>query len=247
MTEPSELHRLTELTHALDDRLSKLSHAGIIGPHQPCTGEEAVLAGASYALAASDWVFWGKQVCVPALVRGVRMSALFTQALAPNRMKEDLAAQRIVNQTHGLATRVPHATGLAWAARHDNVAVLCELGDASVSDAEFHVGVNFAAVMNAPVVFLVRTERGSKSISARAEGYGLRSMNVDGMSAEAVRETVTSALDIARNGGGATLVEASVKRGAVVHQHAVHAYAEDIDTALAEAERYDDTVHGARG
>ena len=191
-----------QLTRAIDERLTQLSQKGIIGPHQPCTGEEYTLAGAACALEKTDWVFWGRQVCVPALVRDMPLSALLAFALAPVHAQSEFAQRLIVNNTHGPAARLPHATGLAWAARRDNVAVLCELGDQAVSDADFHVGVNFAAVMNAPVVFLVRQQTGAPSALPRAEGYGIAGEAVDGMDANAVESCLREALTAARTDMG---------------------------------------------
>jgi pyruvate dehydrogenase E1 component alpha subunit len=195
------------------------------------------LVGASSALHEGDWVFWGNQICVPALLRNISLSSLFADALSPGSVQDQFAAQHIVNHTHGPAARLPHATGLAWAARQDGIAVLCEVGDRAVSDADFHVGVNFAAVMQAPVVFLVRTDATAHSVLGRAEGYGIRAVSVDGMDAQAVQKTISSALQDARDGKGPVLVEATVSRGTVLHPNAVLTHSEQIETALTEAER----------
>ena len=65
----AHLHELVGLVQATDIRLQQLAHDGITGPHHACSGEEPTLVGAAAALEEKDWVFWGSQVCVPALTR----------------------------------------------------------------------------------------------------------------------------------------------------------------------------------
>ncbi|MFT5431755.1 MAG: 2-oxoisovalerate dehydrogenase E1 component alpha subunit, partial [Myxococcota bacterium] len=148
----------------------------------------------------------------------------------------EIAKLNVVVASHGPATRLSHAAGLAWAGRNDGIVALCELGDGAVSDADFHCGVNFAAVLNAPVVYVVRTG-GVTAVADRAEGYGIESMVIDGMDVEGVRANVAQAADRARLGGGPTLIEARVDRTAKVPLEHWTGYEADISAALASAER----------
>ena len=231
------LDGLTTRVTAVDARLTRLSLDGDIGPHQPCNGEVHALVGAAAALHEDDWAFWGAQVCAPALNRGVPLQTVFAEALAPGLGQADFANHRIVTQTHGVLTRLPHATGLAWAARQDGIAVLCEFGDAAITDADFHVGLNFAAVMNAPVVFVVRNGASATRLSSRATGYGIRAYEVESLDALAVHETVTEALDAARQGHGPALIDVRVDRSLTTPTTPVRLLEEEIEQAVAAAER----------
>ena len=243
----ADLHELVGLVQATDMRLQQLAHDGIIGPHHACAGEEPTLVGAAAALDENDWVFWGSQVCVPALTRGMDVGLLFSEAFTPGATQSELAERKIVTKTHGAAARLPHATGLAWAARQDGVAVLCELGDGAISDADFHVGVNFAAVMNAPVVFVVRNGVDAPAVTPRAIGYGIRSTRVDGMEATEVKDVVSNALDEARTGTGPVLIEAVTQRGQQTYKGANIAFGEQIESAITAAERARHATRAARG
>ena len=55
-----------------------------------------------------------------------------------------------------IASHVPHAAGLAWGKklRGESVVAMAFFGDGATSEGEFHEGVNLAAVMNAPAVFI---------------------------------------------------------------------------------------------
>ncbi len=210
--------------------------AAVLDVHQRCAGEEHVLVGAAAALQPGDWAFWGRQVLVPALFRGLPLATLFRRRLSPDpAVSAEIAKLKIVVDAHGPAARLPHATGLAWAARKDGIAALAELGDGAVSDADFHVGLNFAAVWGAPVVFVVRSE-GITAVSERAEGYGMRSAVVDG-DAEAVRAVVAEHLAKARAGEGPALIEAAVQRGRAVSKQWTSAHETEVEAALAAAER----------
>jgi TPP-dependent pyruvate/acetoin dehydrogenase alpha subunit len=227
------LDRLAGLVAAVDRTLTQLSSDGLIGPHQPCDGEEATLVGAAAALQAKDWAFWGSQVCVPALLRGLSPETLIADALYATEAAA-IAADRIVVCTQGPATRLPHAVGLAWAARKDGVCALVEVGDGSLADGDVHVGLNFAAVMNAPVVFVVRSD-GTRPVAERGDGYGMASTRVDGMDASAVFAAVSTALERARQGGGPSLVEARVRRGVALPPGRASEHEETVAVALARA------------
>lgn len=235
--EPARLRAQMGLVATIDARLAGLAEAGLIPPHQPCDGEEAVLVGAASALQPKDWVFWGRQVNAAALWRGLPLDRLLAHAMRGEAASE-IAALRVVVCTQGPAARLPHATGLAWAGRQDGVVALCELGDAAVSDGDFHVGLNFAGVMNAPVIFIIRRGEGAPLVVERAEGYGIRGVVVDGSDPVLVRDAVASAAERARAGEGPTLIEAGVTRGVGLvadWERAEHAGA--VETALAAAER----------
>jgi TPP-dependent pyruvate/acetoin dehydrogenase alpha subunit len=231
----SALQRQMGLVAAVDRRLSQLAADGLIAAHQRCDGEEAVLVGLSAALTETDWVFWGRQVLVPALMRGLPLAQLFAFAgvgSSATAARAEIASLKIVAGPHGAAARLPHATGLAWAARKDNVVAVCELGDGSVSDGDFHCGVNFAGVMNAPVVFVVRTQ-GVTAVADRAEGYGIRGLRIAGDDPDEVRAAVSEQIERARRGEGPALIEASVQRGRRLPVAQTAAHEDTVGAALA--------------
>ncbi len=236
LTLESSVPDTVALVGALDQQLIELSRRGLIAPHQPCTGEEAVLVGSCAALRDTDWVFWGRQVLVPALMRGLPLARLFAHAHDMSAAAE-IAALRVVATSHGAAARLPHAAGLAWAARKDGVVALCELGDGAVSDADFHVGVNFAGVLKAPVVFVVRSEEQECPVFERGEGYGVPGLRVPGDDPRTVRDAVAEAVERARKGGGPTLIEAMVDRERALPTSRLSAHEHTVAMALAQAER----------
>ena len=125
-----------------------------------------------------------------------------------------------------IAAQCTHAVGVAYAFKlrkeHDR-AVLCTFGDGATSEGEWHESVNFAAIHKLPVVFLCENNEWAistprehqmaiKDIIAKAEGYGLPGVKVDGSDPIAVYAVVNAALERARAGEGPTLVEAKCYR-----------------------------------
>ena len=119
-------------------------------------------------------------------------------------------------------------------------------GDGATSEGEFHEGVNLAAVMNAPAVFVcnnnqwaistpIEAQTRAESLADKAVGYGIPGVTVDGLDVLAVYGAARDAVDRARSGGGPTLIEC------VHYRAAPHATADDprayIDLARVEEER----------
>jgi pyruvate dehydrogenase E1 component alpha subunit/2-oxoisovalerate dehydrogenase E1 component alpha subunit len=119
-----------------------------------------------------------------------------------------------------IGTQLPHAVGMAWAARHkgkDDIAV-AYLGDGATSSADFHAAMNFAGVWKAPVVFVCQNNQWAISVPVeaqtavvelvrKADGYGIPAVRVDGNDALAVHCAVSAAAARARRGDGPTFIE----------------------------------------
>ncbi len=202
------LEALVGRVAALDRRCAQLSDNGTLALYRRCVGEEAVLAATASAAAPQDWLFVGEKLNVAALHRGVPVPVLLRAVDDPTAAAA-VAAVKVVACTQGPATRLSHAAGLAWAARKDGVVAWADLGDGAISDGDVHCGLNFAAVLGAPVVFVVRAE---SPIAPRAEGWGAHALTVDGRDARATLAALKEARAHAAAGHGPVLVEARVDR-----------------------------------
>jgi TPP-dependent pyruvate/acetoin dehydrogenase alpha subunit len=130
-----------------------------------------------------------------------------------------LGANGIVGGSMGIAC------GAAWAfkQRKENRVAVCFFGDGAVQEGIFNETLNMAAIWKLPVVFVcennqyamsLSVKRGfaTERISDRASGYGMPGKTVDGMELDQVREAASEAVDLARSGGGPTLIEAVTYR-----------------------------------
>lgn len=101
--------------------------------------------------------------------------------------------------------------------------VLAICGDGATSEGDFHEALNFAAVFQLPVVFLVQNngyaisvplsrQTHAPSLAHKAIGYGMPGKRVDGNDLAALLSVLQDAVGAARAGRGPTLVEAVTYR-----------------------------------
>jgi len=123
-----------------------------------------------------------------------------------------------------VATQIVHAVGWAMGAKLDRsqACSLTYFGDGSASEGDFHEGANLAAVFCAPAILFCQNngwaisvpsnEQFAAPIAARAAGYGMPGVRVDGNDVLAVYAVTRDAVDRARAGEGPTLIEAVTYR-----------------------------------
>jgi 2-oxoisovalerate dehydrogenase E1 component alpha subunit len=224
------------LQRAVDTRGFQLNRQGKIGIAMGSEGHEAVQAGAGMAFVR------GRDVLYPyyrntgiTLAVGFALEDLFRSQFA--RATDTTGGKSIINHVTDkakgiasissiLAAQCPHAVGAAYAMKYRGEAdrmVLCQFGEGSTSEGEWHESVNFAAIHQVPIVFLcennqwaistpISKQMANPSVAARAAGYGIEGVAVDGFDPVAVYEAVHRARQKAVSGGGPTLVEAMCYR-----------------------------------
>ena len=133
-----------------------------------------------------------------------------------------------------MGTHVPHAVGIACAARarREDSVVLCYFGDGASSEGVCQEAMNFAGVYQAPIVFVCvnnqwaisiprSRQTRAKTLAHRALAYGFPGVQVDGNDLLAVVMATREAIDRAREGRGPSLIEA------VTYRLAPHSTADD--------------------
>ncbi|GAA5149594.1 pyruvate dehydrogenase (acetyl-transferring) E1 component subunit alpha [Pseudonocardia eucalypti] len=219
------LYRFMVITRKVDDEALKLGRQGQLAVYTSSLGQEAAQVGSAYALTERDWIFPSYREHGAARVRGVDP----VQQLHHNRgtwvCAHDPLEYRFAPQTVSIATHLPHAAGLASAARlaGDDLVVIAYFGDGATSEGDAHEAMNLASVRRAPCVFFcqnngwaisvpVRDQLAGPSIAHRAIGYGMPGIRVDGNDVLACYAVTRWAVDRARRGEGPTLIEALTYR-----------------------------------
>ncbi len=124
-----------------------------------------------------------------------------------------------------LGAGAPIMTGAALACKlekRDDIAI-CFFGDGQSNEGGIHEAMNFAAVKKLPLVFVcvnnhygmwtsIKDSTPVSDISSRAAGYGMPGVVVDGNDVIAVYEAGKAAIDLARSGGGPSLLELKTYR-----------------------------------
>jgi len=229
-----QLYRAMVLGRRLDERMLKLQRQGRIGTFAPIKGQEASQMGSVFALGRADWMVPSFRETAAMLWRGWPIEKIllffagYLEGGQPGPDQHDLPICIPV------ATQLPHAVGLAYAAQYrgDDAVVMAYCGDGATSEGDFHEALNFAGVWHVPVVFVVQNNQWaisvplkkqthSRTIAQKALAYGFPGIQVDGNDVLAVYAASREAIDRARDGGGPTLVEC------VTYRLGVHTTADD--------------------
>lgn len=223
--EIKRMYELLALCRTFDRRALDLQREGRIGAYAPILGQEASQVGTAFALEKTDWIFPSFREMGVYITMGCDMSKLLLYWNGDERGAQPPPELNIFPVAVPVATQVPHAAGVAMAAkfRGDNIAVMAYVGDGGSSEGDFHEGLNFAGVFNLPVVFICQNNHWaislprekqtvSKTIAQKAFAYGFEGIQVDGNDIFAVYRAAKAALEKARSGGGPTFIECDTYR-----------------------------------
>lgn len=222
------IHRAMLTTRLCDERFLKLQRQGRIGFVGTSTGLEAAIHGSAAAFGPQDWVLPALRENGAAVQRGAPLAELVAQMYGnaedtakgrqmPNHFQSRAAG--FVSWSSVIGTQLPHALGAALAMKKRGEAnVVCAYsGDGATSSNGFHSALNFAAVLRAPVVFVVidnawaisvpgSRQTAARSYGAKAAAYGMPGVDVDGNDALAAYQETRRAAERARAGQGPALV-----------------------------------------
>ncbi|UXR33027.1 thiamine pyrophosphate-dependent dehydrogenase E1 component subunit alpha [Staphylococcus simulans] len=130
-----------------------------------------------------------------------------------------LGANGIVSGGFGLAT----GAGISLRNQGKNNVAVCFFGDGAANEGNFHEGLNFASILNLPVIFVCENNQfgegtthkyasASETIAERASAYNMPGVYVDGMNVVEVYDAAKEAIERAKNGEGPTLIECDTYR-----------------------------------
>jgi TPP-dependent pyruvate/acetoin dehydrogenase alpha subunit len=237
------LFRLVLLHRLIEERVGLLYRQGrVSGSVYTGRGQEGVAAAAGYALGPDD-------VCAPLnrelachLARGVTVTQAFRNFLgkgdSPTRGRDGnmhfgVPERGVFPLVSMLGDLCPVIVGaaLAFKRRREPRVALTFWGDGAMSTGDVHEGMNLAAVLRVPAVFVLQSNGYAYStptsrqmlntcLADRVEGgWGIPAARVDGSDAVATLVSVRAAVERARGGGGPQAVEAVSLR---LDGHAAH-------------------------
>ena len=204
------------LIRLLEDRLQELCNQGLAGDLHFSKGQEAISVGIMAALRPTDYLVTHHRTIAHAVAKGVPLGPLVAELLGKasginggmaGEMHMSYPPARFMFSFQLVGTCVSVAAGLAWAVkRHvksDDI-VVCFFGDAATANAQWHEGVNLAAVHKLPLLLVCENNYLAGNVKAehyipvpfladRAKAYGIRSGEVDGNNVGAVHLTAEKA------------------------------------------------------
>jgi 2-oxoisovalerate dehydrogenase E1 component alpha subunit len=230
------MYRAMLLARAVDERMWLMQRAGKIAFIISGQGHEGAQVGTSWPMRkGQDWMAPYYRSIASAISFGMSAEDIITAHLAK---ADDVssggrqmpghyggAPYNIVSLSSPVGTQVLHAVGIAMAAwvRGDDVVTMTQFGEGTSNQGEVHEAMNFAGVHKLPVIFVCENngyaisvpldrQVAGGSVAARAAGYGMPGVVVDGGDVLACYAAAREAHDRARRGEGPTLIEARVVR-----------------------------------
>jgi 2-oxoisovalerate dehydrogenase E1 component len=229
------LYRQMLLIRRCEEQLVRAYQRGLI--HGAChtyVGQEAIAAGVCAHLRIDDVIYSTHRGHGHALAKGVPPRELFAELFGRQTgcsrgrggSMHLFAPEVGLMGTSGIVgPSILQAAGAGYSfklLKSDRVAVAF-FGDGAVNNGAFHEGLNLASIWKLPVLFVCENNEfatevpfaysaGNPRVAERAAAYGLPGIEVDGNDVEAVCETAGVAVQRARSGGGATLLECKTYR-----------------------------------
>jgi 2-oxoisovalerate dehydrogenase E1 component alpha subunit len=230
---PDTLRRMLRdmaLVRAFDERMFRAQRQGKTSFYMKCTGEEAVAVAAAHALSRDDMCFPSYRQQGLLIARGYALERMMNQIYSNSA--DELHGKQLpimysskddgfFSISGNLATQYPQAVGwaMASAAKGDTRIAATWCGEGSTAEGDFHSALTFATVYKAPVIFNVVNNQWAISsfsgfagaeattFAARALGYGIAGLRIDGNDALAVYAATSWAAERARTNQGPTLIE----------------------------------------
>jgi 2-oxoisovalerate dehydrogenase E1 component alpha subunit len=219
------LYRAMTLVRTFDYKAVALQRTGQLGTYPSCLGQEAVGVGYASAMTDSDVMFTTYREQAAQIWRGVTLKELLQYWGGDERGCDYAGPREDFPVAVPIASQAPHAVGVATAfkLRGEPRVAVCALGDGATSKGDFYESINLAGVWKLPAVFIVinnhwaislpvEQQTAAQTLAQKAIAAGIPGIQIDGNDVIAVRQVVGEALERARNGNGASVIEAFTYR-----------------------------------
>ena len=225
-----------KVVRELENRIErKLYPQGkILGGVYVGRGQEAIAVGSCIDLRADDVVCPSHRDMGAFLIRGMSLRTIFAQYMGKktgatrgkdSNMHMGSLEHNLIAFISMLGDSVPVAAGigLSFKMRGQDRVVVCSFGDGATSRGDWHEGLNMAAVLKCPVIFIcnnnqyaystpLERQMAVENVADRAPAYGMPGEIVDGNDVLAVWSASQRAIDYARSGNGPSLIECKTFR-----------------------------------
>jgi pyruvate dehydrogenase E1 component alpha subunit len=197
-------------------------------------GEEAVAVGACAALRQNDFITSTHRGHGHCIAKGVAIREMMAEIYgkAGGACKGKGGSMHIADVDKGMlgangivggGPPLACGAGLSARSRGTDQVTICFFGDGASNQGTTAEGLNLAGIWKLPIVFLCENNRyaettateysvSGRDIAARARGFGMPSVAVDGQDVFAIYEAVSEAVARAREGDGPSFIEAQTYR-----------------------------------
>ncbi|HET6632861.1 MAG TPA: pyruvate dehydrogenase (acetyl-transferring) E1 component subunit alpha [Rhodanobacteraceae bacterium] len=222
-----ELYKLMVSTRVFDAKSIALQRTGKLGTYASCLGHEAAHVGIGSAMAPEDVLAPSYREYGAQLYRGVQPRDVYTYWGGSERGNDFQhgAAAHDFAWSVPIGTQCLHAAGsaLAFKIRGEKRVAVCTIGDGGSSKSDFYGAINIAGARQLPLVAVIvnnqwaisvprKYQTGAQTLAQKGIAAGLPCIQVDGNDIIAVRKAVGDAVERARKGKGASVIEAVTYR-----------------------------------
>jgi 2-oxoisovalerate dehydrogenase E1 component len=234
MVDLIEMHRRMLVIRGFEQRVAALYRDGEVpGFVHLSIGQEAAAVGACWPLGPADVITSTHRGHGHCLAKGLDPAGMFAELMGKDQgsNRGRGGSMHIADPTVGIfgangivAAGLPIAAGAATAAqlKDEGAVAVAFFGDGAPAQGAFHEAVNLAAVWELPVIFFCENNgyaefspaatQHAASLEARATGYGIPYVAVDGNDAVATAAAMDEVVQAARTGEGPAFVEAATYR-----------------------------------
>jgi TPP-dependent pyruvate/acetoin dehydrogenase alpha subunit len=227
-----ELYRRMRFIRRFEDEVQSLFQQGLVhGTTHLCSGQEAGPVGVASVLGDEDRVAGTYRGHGHALALGVDPTALLAELLgrATGVCGGRAGSMNVIDLEHRLigcygivGGSIAAATGVALALKRTGGVAVAFFGDGATNQGYFHECLNFAKVLQLPIVYVCENNRYGEftpfeqvtagEIAGRPQALGLPTVTIDGNDVWKVREAASEAVQRARAGDGPHFVESLTYR-----------------------------------
>jgi len=226
-----DIFRRMALLVANDEQTRRAVRTGrLVMPYYSYRGQEIIPSALCTALSDGDYLCTIYRGIHDMLAKGMPLKDLWAEVAGRisgtckgkgGPMHLTYPAKGIMVTTGIVGSSMPIANGLAWASQlsGDGRVSVATFGDGASNIGAFHESLNLAAIWKLPVIFVCQNNlyaehttfekcTAGANVAARAQGYSIPGVRVDGNDPIAMYTAAREAVERARAGEGPTLIEA---------------------------------------
>ncbi|EGC32402.1 3-methyl-2-oxobutanoate dehydrogenase [Dictyostelium purpureum] len=219
----------------MDSVLYDVQRQGRISFYMTSFGEEAIHVGSAAALEMSDTIFAQYRETGVFMWRGFTIADIINQCCTNEhdlgkgrQMPMHFGSKKINLQTISspLTTQLPQAVGSSYAQKlaGEKSCTIVYFGEGAASEGDFHAAMNFASALSTPTIFFCRNNKWAISTPSKEQykgdgiagrgpnGYGMKTIRVDGNDIWAVYNATKLARKITVEEQRPVLIEAMTYR-----------------------------------
>lgn len=193
--------------------------------YPPNLGQEAIHIATGQVIKPEDWLVPAFRELGAWLAKGVNLWEIFLYFKGSEDGSRFIDANRVLPVSVPIASQLVHAAGIGYAMKQkaEKAAVFGFVGDGGTSEGDFHEALNFAAVWDVPVIFVVQNNQfaisvplkmqtRSKNLAIKGLAYDVESVLVDGNDFFAMHDVLAFARKRALEENKPFLIEAKTYR-----------------------------------